>query len=68
MNRGGNNIIHYYASINPTTRKMEWRNGRRLYEDTAPTIVANEFRGVGNVIWEVLEYEDKSDKADIGVR
>lgn len=46
-----------YASIHPLNRKLEWQHGRRLYEDICPTIVANEFRSVGNVIWEV---EDES--------
>ena len=45
----------YYASIHPLNRKKEWENRRRLYEDVCPTVVANEFRSVGNVIWEVYE-------------
>lgn len=50
----------YYASIHPFNRKKEWRNGRRIYKDVCPTIVANEFRSVGNVIWEVYEKNEIS--------
>ncbi len=55
-----------YASIHPFNRKKEWRNGKRVYDNICPTIVANEFRAVGNVIWEV-EDENKINKADSGV-
>ena len=29
---------------------MDW-----LHDDICPTVTANEFRGVGNVIWEIYE-------------
>jgi hypothetical protein len=46
-----------YASIHPLNRKMEWKCKRNkmdwLHDDISPTITANEYRSVGNVIWEV---------------
>lgn len=48
-----------YASIHPFNRKMEWNASTnkmgRLHEDICPTVTANEFRSVGNVIWEIYE-------------
>ena len=52
-----------YASIHPFNRKMEWKCKRHkmdwLHDDVCPTITANEFRSVGNVIWEVYEQTDR---------
>jgi hypothetical protein len=46
---------------------MEWKCKKNpmdwLHDDICPTVTANEFRSVGNVIWEVDETEDTtSDK------
>ena len=53
-----------YASIHPFNRQMEWKCKKHkmdwLHEDVCPTVTANEFRGVGNVIWEVYESDDLS--------
>ena len=58
-----------YASIHPLNRKMEWKCKRNkmtwLHDDICPTVTANEFRGVGNVIWEV---EDEQDNRSEGSR
>lgn len=59
-----------YASIHPLNRKMEWKCKKNpmdwLHDDICPTVTANEFRSVGNVIWEVDETEDTtSDKEGI---
>lgn len=48
-------IREIYASIHPFNRKQEWQHHRKLHQDWCPTVVANEFRSVGNVIWEVYE-------------
>lgn len=57
MNSNGFTPERRYASIHPFNRKMEWRCKRRpmdwLHDDICPTVTANEFRGVGNVIWEI---------------
>lgn len=49
--------IRRYASIHPFNRKMEWNCKKDkmswLHDDICPTVTANEFRGVGNVIWEI---------------
>ena len=51
-----------YASIHPLNRKMECKCKRNkmdwLHDDISPTITANEFRSVGNVIWEVEDEQE----------
>lgn len=53
-----------FASIHPLNRRMEWGGHKRkhgcLHEDICPTVTANEYRSVGNVIWEVYDEEDKN--------
>ena len=52
-------LSRIYASIHPFNRKMEWNASTnkmgRLHEDICPTVTANEYRSVGNVIWEIYE-------------
>lgn len=51
----------YLASIHPLNREMEWKCKRDkrgwLHEDICPTVTANEYRSVGNVIYEIYETE-----------
>lgn len=51
--------IRRYASIHPINRKMEWKCKKDkmawLHDDICPTVTANEYRSVGNVIWEIYE-------------
>lgn len=57
-----------YASIHPLNRKMEWKGKRNkmnwLHDDICPTVTANEFRGVGNVIWEVEDETESNSTCD----
>ena len=55
------NRIRFLASIHPLNRAMEWacKRDKRgwLHEDICPTVTANEFRSVGNAIYEIYETE-----------
>lgn len=50
--------IRIGSSIHPLNRAKEWggRTGRIQY-DVVPTIVANEYRSCGNVIYNIYETE-----------
>lgn len=56
-----NKPVRCLASIHPLNRMMEWRCKRDkrgwLHEDICPTVTANEWRSVGNVIYEIYETE-----------
>ena len=53
--------VRVYASIHPLNRAMEWacKKDKRgwLHDDVCPTVTANEYRSVGNVIYELYETE-----------
>ncbi len=55
------NPVRKIVSIHPLFRQMEWRckKDKRgwLHEDISPTIVANEARNSGNVVYEIYETE-----------
>jgi hypothetical protein len=43
--------------------QKKWGGGI-IHEDFCPTVVANEFRSVGNVIWEVEDDENESNQTN----